>query len=89
VLTLTRELALQITSEFERFSKNTAIKVCGIWGGVSIEDQIKEIKENQPHIIVGTPGRVLSLTRKKILNWNNNTMFILDECDKMLGALGN
>ena len=89
VLTLTRELALQIKGEFERFLKSTPkFKVYGVWGGESISEQIKDLKEIKPQIIVGTAGRVLSLTKKKVLVWKNLNMFVLDECDKMLGALG-
>lgn len=46
------------------------------------------LKKNTPHIVVGTPGRMLALSRNKTLNLKNVKHFILDECDKMLEALG-
>lgn len=59
-----------------------------IYGGEPVDDQVDKLKADKPPIIVGTPGRILALTRKGILNWNNNKIFILDECDKMLKELG-
>jgi ATP-dependent RNA helicase UAP56/SUB2 len=59
-----------------------------IYGGESIEDQIEKYRADKPPIIVGTPGRILALTRKNVLDWKNNKIFILDECDKMLKELG-
>ncbi len=46
------------------------------------------LKSEPPHIIVGTPGRILQLVREKDLPTKNIKHFILDECDKMLEALG-
>jgi len=45
------------------------------------------LKNNKPHVVVGTPGRILELIRKKKLDLNNLKHFILDECDKMLEIL--
>ena len=53
-----------------------------------IEKDKKVLKENCPHIVVGTPGRILGLVRAKALNLKNIKHFVLDECDKMLDALG-
>jgi len=88
VLAHTRELAYQIAKEFERFSCNLMYKTMVIYGGESMEDQIEKLKSDKPPIIVGTPGRILSLTRKNHIDWANNRIFILDECDKMLKELG-
>ena len=46
------------------------------------------MKTNCPHIVVGTPGRILALVRDKTLNLKHIKHFILDECDKMLEQLG-
>lgn len=46
------------------------------------------LKKNCPHIVVGTPGRILALVRNKTLNLRNVKHFVLDECDKMLEQLG-
>merc|ERR1719284_1868539 len=45
------------------------------------------LKEASPHILIGTPGRILGLTREKDLKLENLTQFVLDECDKCLDKL--
>jgi len=88
VMCHTRELAFQISKEYERFSKYMeAIKVAVFFGGMPIEKDKKVLKENTPHIVVGTPGRILGLIKQKALNLKNIKHFVLDECDKMLDAL--
>jgi len=87
VLCHTRELAYQISKEFARFSKNLNIKTGLIIGGDNEKSQIQDLKNNKPQVIIGTPGRILSLTKKNQLNLKNIQAFIIDECDKMLNAL--
>ena len=87
ILCHTRELAYQISKEFARFSKDMNIKTCLLIGGDEEKSQIQELK-NKPEVIIGTPGRILSLTKKNKLNLNNLQVFVIDECDKMLNALG-
>ena len=53
-----------------------------------IQKDEQTLKKNTPLIVVGTPGRMLALARAKTLNLKNVKHFILDECDKMLEALG-
>lgn len=85
----TRELAFQISKEYERFSKYMpSIRVSVFFGGMSIANDEKALKGTPPHIVVGTPGRILALIRNKKLNLKHLKHFILDECDKMLEALG-
>lgn len=56
-----------------------------IYGGEPMQNHIKLLKGlTPPHIIVGTPGRILALTRDKHLSLENLSMFVLDECDKLL-----
>ena len=89
VLCHTRELAFQISREYERFSKYMpTIKVGVFFGGISIKKDEQVLKTNCPHIVVGTPGRILALAKDKSLNLKHIKHFILDECDKMLEALG-
>lgn len=89
VLAHTRELAFQISKEYERFSKyNNNVKIAVFFGGMSIKKDEEVLKKNCPHIIVGTPGRILALIHSKALNLKNVKHFVLDECDKMLAALG-
>eukprot|EP00163_Fabomonas_tropica_P019058 TRINITY_DN3351_c0_g1_i1.p2 TRINITY_DN3351_c0_g1~~TRINITY_DN3351_c0_g1_i1.p2 ORF type:complete len:205 (+),score=58.55 TRINITY_DN3351_c0_g1_i1:553-1167(+) len=88
VLCHTRELAFQICHEYERFSKYLPdVKVAVVYGGVSIKVQKEMLKNDTPHIIVGTPGRVLGLIRSNDLSLKKIKHFILDECDKMLESL--
>lgn len=88
VMCHTRELAFQISKEYERFSKYMdKLKVAVFFGGMPIEKDKKVLKDNCPHIVVGTPGRILGLVRAKALNLKNIKHFVLDECDKMLDAL--
>lgn len=89
VMCHTRELAFQISKEYERFSKYmSGVKVAVFFGGMPIQKDEETLKTTTPHIIVGTPGRVLALIRNKKLNLKNLKHFILDECDKMLEQLG-
>ena len=93
VLCHTRELAYQISKEFQRFCKgfteeiNKNMKTVLIIGGDDEKEQIRALK-NKPTIIIGTPGRILSLTKRNSLNLSNIQIFVIDECDKMLNALG-
>lgn len=86
---LTWEVCLQICHEFERFSTYLPdIKVAVFYGGVNIKTHKDLLKNECPHIVVGTPGRILGLTRDKDLSLKSVRHFILDECDKMLESLG-
>ncbi|XP_050938154.1 DEAD-box ATP-dependent RNA helicase 15 isoform X1 [Cucumis melo] len=88
VLCHTRELAYQICHEFERFSTYLPdLKVAVFYGGVNIKIHKDLLKNECPHIVVGTPGRILALSRDKDLSLKNVRHFILDECDKMLESL--
>ncbi|KAL5012526.1 hypothetical protein ScPMuIL_011077 [Solemya velum] len=88
VLAHTRELAFQISKEYERFSKYmNNIKIAVFFGGMSIKKDEDVLKKNCPHIVVGTPGRILALNRSKTLTLKHTKHFILDECDKMLNEL--
>merc|ERR1712193_47648 len=88
VMCHTRELAFQISKEYERFSKfMTAIKDGVFFGGMAIAKDEQVLKNNCPHIIVGTPGRIQALVKSKKLSLKNLKHFVLDECDKMLEQL--
>lgn len=58
------------------------------FGGLSIKKDEEVLKRNCPHVVVGTPGRILALVRNKSLILKNVKHFVLDECDKMLEQLG-
>jgi len=88
VMCHTRELAYQISHEFERFCAYMPdVKVMVIFGGVNITEQKTELKSKAPHIVVGTPGRIKSLSKDGDLKLGKVRHFVLDECDKMLEAL--
>lgn len=64
------------------------LQVAVFFGGLSIKKDEDLLKKNCPHIVVGTPGRILALVRNKSLNLRYVKHFVLDECDKMLEQLG-
>jgi superfamily II DNA/RNA helicase len=85
----TRELAFQISKEYERFSKYMpTVRAAVFFGGMAIKKDEEVLKKNCPHIVVGTPGRTLALIRGKSLVLKHIKHFVLDECDKMLEQLG-
>ena len=83
ILAPTRELANQVADEIYSLKGEKDIKVLAVYGGASIEQQIKNLKKGVD-IVVGTPGRVMDLMRKKILKVDNLDYFVLDEADEML-----
>ncbi|RLN87058.1 hypothetical protein BBJ28_00017373 [Nothophytophthora sp. Chile5] len=95
VMCHTRELAFQIAHEYERFSKYLVDVKTGVHLlcaaihaiGVPIAQNREALKNNPPHILVGTPGRILGLVREKTLKLDKVKHFVMDECDKMLEAI--
>jgi len=88
VLCHTRELAYQICQEYLRFSKHMPeIKVKVFFGGININQHKTLLSTEVPHIVVGTPGRILQLVKEKKLDLSKLKRFILDECDQMLESL--
>ncbi|VHI04803.1 DEAD/DEAH box helicase [Streptococcus pyogenes] len=79
----TRELAVQSQEELFRFGREKGVKVRSVYGGSSIEKQIKALKSGA-HIVVGTPGRLLDLIKRKALILDHVETLILDEADEML-----
>jgi len=84
ILSPTRELCLQITQELKNYSKYVGkIGVIPVYGGASAEEQIRALKANA-QVVVGTPGRVLDLLKRKKLKISGISRLILDEADEML-----
>lgn len=83
VIAPTRELAVQSQEELFRFGREKRVKVRSVYGGSSIEKQIKALKSGA-HIVVGTPGRLLDLIKRKALILDYVETLILDEADEML-----
>lgn len=85
ILAPTRELVQQIAAEMRNFSKyKKKLYLSLVYGGASISDQIREIKRNTPHIIIATPGRLIDLIKRKVVNLTDINYLILDEADEML-----
>lgn len=83
VVSPTRELAIQINENFNRYSKFTNLKSAVIFGGASIEPQ-KEIIKRGIDILIATPGRLLDLHKQDIINLDYIETLVLDEADLML-----
>lgn len=84
VLCPTRELCLQIAKDIKNYTKYLPnIKTTAVYGGSSIVEQIRSLKE-KPQIIVGTPGRVIDLLGRKALDFSAINWLVLDEADEML-----
>ncbi len=83
ILAPTRELAYQIYEEFKMFSYKLPIGVCLCIGGANISRQIFDLKDN-PHFVIGTPGRIKDLMQRGKFDINMFTNIVLDEVDRML-----
>jgi len=81
ILVPTRELAKQVNSVIKDLG-NSKIKSATIYGGVSINNQIRKLEQGL-HIIVGTPGRIIDLYKRRKLNLNNIKYVVLDEADRL------
>ncbi|MDB5165889.1 MAG: putative box helicase domain protein [Candidatus Saccharibacteria bacterium] len=83
IMAPTRELAQQIDEQFREFSKGLDLYSTLIVGGVNIDRQIRDLKR-RPHVIIGTPGRLKDLMKRRVLQLKNMTTLVLDEADRML-----
>ena len=83
VLTPTRELAIQIAEEFNKIGKYKRVKTLPIYGGQSIDRQIRALHAGV-QIVVGTPGRLLDHLRRNTMKLSEVRILILDEADEML-----
>lgn len=85
VLSPTRELAQQIAKalgDFARYVPEVSVNV--VYGGAAISNQIRDLKREAPKILVATPGRLIDLIDRKVLNLSNVRYVVLDEADEML-----
>ncbi|OAG29581.1 ATP-dependent RNA helicase [Nematocida displodere] len=83
IMETTRELAIQTTTVLKRLASATSIKIEAVYGGVKLSDTISTIN-SRPHILVGTPGRLLHLIDVCKTSLKDVKLFILDEADEML-----
>ena len=87
IMVPTHELAHQITTVIESLSSMmTGLRIKTIVGGSSIDEDADEIRKNPPHIIVGCPGRVYDMIRRRHINANKFKLVVLDEADEMLSS---
>lgn len=86
IVTPTRELALQITNELEHLLsvEDNEINVLAVYGGQDLDKQIKRLKNQKVHIVIGTPGRLLDHMRRRTINLSKVSTVILDEADQMM-----
>jgi ATP-dependent RNA helicase DeaD len=84
ILCPTRELALQITNDIENYIKYMpGNAVTAVYGGERMDKQIRALKR-KPQIVVGTPGRVNDMIKRRILKVESTRWLVLDEADEML-----
>lgn len=79
----TRELALQVQESLQRIGQQIGLKTVVLIGGAPIERQIRELRTN-PHIFIGTPGRINDHLDQKMLKLHDVNVIVLDEADRML-----
>ena len=83
IITPTRELTLQIARVAASLGKADGVRTLAIYGGQDIERQKRKLGR-EPHVIIGTPGRILDHLRRKTMNFSNTNRIVLDEADEML-----
>jgi ATP-dependent RNA helicase DeaD len=83
VLVPTRELAVQDAENISLFAKYAKLRILPVYGGEPIGRQIRAL-ESGVHIVVGTPGRIIDLIERRILNLASVKVVVLDEADRML-----
>ena len=78
----TRELAVQVHAEMVRFAKHKMLRIAVVYGGTKVPHDIKAM-ERQPHVIVGTPGRIIDLQERGVLTLSRMKFVVCDEVDRM------
>ena len=88
VLAPTHELATQSLKVFKNLSRfmKPEVRIELIVGGTSIEDNKKALQQNKPHIVVGTPGRIQDMIRRKYLKIDKLAITVIDEADEMFSS---
>ncbi len=83
VVVPTRELALQVEAEFQSLAKGLGLYSASFIGGTSVGNDLGKLRRN-PHLIIGTPGRLMDLHNRNALKLQNISKLVLDEFDRML-----
>ena len=85
IMAPTRELAVQIAEELQKFGKYLKFRIATVYGGVGLFQQVKDMA--RADVVVGTPGRVLDHLNRRNMNLSHIKCIVLDEADKM-GEMG-
>ncbi len=83
VIVPTRELCLQVATEFVTLGKYRRVRVAAVYGGTGYGPVERELRLGT-HVVVGTPGRLLDLVQRRTLDLSGIKMLILDEADRLL-----
>ncbi len=84
ILAPTRELSMQIAEEINSFKGSRKLRIASFYGGQNIELQLKLLKEGNMDIVIGTPGRIIDLYERGVLDFSELKYAVLDEADEML-----
>lgn len=86
ILLPTHELAMQVHTEIKKLAHNSQIPVVAtpIIGNVNIKRQMENLKKDKPHIIAGSPGRILELIQMKVIKAHTVETIVVDEADRLL-----
>ncbi len=82
ILVPTRELCVQVTHEFNKFSLHKNFSATAVYGGVSMSDQIRKMKRT--NVVIATPGRLIDLLERGAFNLSKIEYLVFDEADRML-----
>lgn len=85
IIAHTRELALQIHTVTQALNQYLKYQVLLLTGGTSVNQNIEELRKN-PHILIGTPGRILDMLNKRKINTRNMKYIVVDEADELLSS---
>src|SRR5213078_1131484 len=83
ILAPTRELAIQVAQSFAEYGKNLPLRSTVVYGGVDMNAQIAELRRGV-EVLVATPGRLLDHVQNKTVMFNQVSVLVLDEADRML-----
>jgi ATP-dependent RNA helicase DeaD len=84
VLVPTRELAQQVTGEFERLARNLPTRTLPVYGGASMRGQIERLMSGYAKIVVATPGRLLDHLKRRTIDLHGTRFVVIDEADRMM-----
>jgi ATP-dependent RNA helicase DeaD len=84
VMVPTRELALQVTDEFNKIARHSDSRAYSIYGGQAITPQIERLHKKTPQIVVATPGRLIDHMERGTIDLQDVRFVVLDEADRML-----